>query len=169
MSEDLKKRIAHAIERYEKKQLKEALPPSRRNNKPEKLVESECMDWMRLRGWNVKVYEAKATYDPRIRIYRQQSMQAGVADCMGNLPDGVACVVEFKAKGKLSTFARPENYRQRDFLVQAIHTGAFACVVDSADLLQGIHNEWKRLRDRGELTLAKRYLIEMLPKRRGQK
>jgi hypothetical protein len=162
--DEYKARIASRIDAFAKRQLKKSAPPTRKNAKPEEAVATECIDWMRAQGWSVTIFEAKATFDPRRGIYRQQAMKAGVADCLGNMQDGVSVVVEFKAPGKLTTFARHENVRQQRFLIEKIRSGAFACVVDSAKRLEMIHRKWLEIRNTDGILEAKNFLMSALPK-----
>lgn len=134
-----------------------------RNARPEKDVEKECLVWMRAQGWNVAIYESKAVWNSRAESWTKSGMKFGTCDCMGNTDDGVAVAVEFKAKGKLSTFNREDNHLQRQFIIEKINTNAFSCVVDSATLLAEIYAKWKSLREAGG-PAAKAYLMLALPK-----
>lgn len=163
---DYKKRVLDAINRSSIKQLK-LLNPKRKNQKPEKLVETECLLWMRDQSWDVDIYESKATYNPMIGRYVSQSMKAGVCDCMGMSSDGFAVYIEFKAKGKLSSFSKDSNERQREFLISKINFGAFACVVDSAQLLEAYYIQWLKRRA-VDVADAKEFLFEKLPRRKKQ-
>ena len=166
MSDNYKERVRQAIENFDARQLKKSQGTTRKNTKPEKTVEAECLLWMRQQKWDVNIYEAKATYDPKRGIYRQQSMRAGTADCMGNTDKGHSAVVEFKAPGKLSTFASPDNIKQQEFIRRKIESGAFACVVDSVQRLVTIYLKWREFIIRGDEQGAKDYLFEMLPTRK---
>lgn len=157
---EYKARIRNAIAEYTKKTQAKQKGPSRRNGKPEKEVEGECLALMRSWGWDVEIYEAKATYDPRQGRWRQQAMKVGTVDCMGVTGMGIAVAIEFKAPGKLSTL----RYNQREFLVNRIQQYAFAAVVDSADLLKTYRNEWESLRKNGNIDLGRDYLLSVLPK-----
>jgi hypothetical protein len=165
MSQDHKKRVEQAVLKFHAKHKKETdklngLIKKRKHTKPEKDVEKECVTWMRTHGWVVQIYESKATLSNG--VWRQQSMKAGNADCQGTLPGGIACYIEFKSPGRLSTFNNPKNQRQIDFILARIDMGAFACVVDSVTLLSHIYSEWKKLRET-DPTEAKNYLLESLP------
>lgn len=164
MSKELKDRVQKAIHKHAEKQLKKEKGPSRTNEKPEKLVEEICLAWMRSMGWDVDIYESKSSYDPDRDRYISQSMKAGTADCMGHIPDGHGAIVEFKAKGKLATFAHPKNIRQQEFIDRKIKIGAFACVVDSVDRLTEIYVQWSRLKEHS-FGAAQKYLESMVPRR----
>lgn len=187
--DDYKKRVENAMKGYFERQEPKIKGPTRHYDKPEKEVEKACLKWMRDRGWNVAVYESKATYNPNAGRYISQNMKAGTADCMGHMENGIGVVVEFKAPGRLSTFAAPKNHRQQEFVKEKIKAGVFACVVDSVSRLEEIFNAWSELRKSDELVpsrirfvkagphnfeviegmnLSKSFLIHSLPKRTGR-
>ena len=136
-----------------------------KNKKPEKEVERYCMAWMSDQGWDVQVLEAKATYNPRAgRYLRNQSVAVGTVDCVGTLTNGIFVAIEFKSPGRLSTFAHDRNFAQRDYLLNKIHSGAFACVTDSVARLEKVFAAYQ------EALLvspdkAKNILLSYLPKR----
>jgi hypothetical protein len=158
------------MERYSAKELRKLQREmgqleKRTHSKPEKVVEKECLLWMRAKGWSVEIYEAKATFDPHTGRYRQQAMKAGTVDCHGNTDQGASVYVEFKAPGKLSTFAQERNYRQQQFLRKKIETNVFAVVVDSPERLERLYNGWEFFRRRGDNAKARQFLIAMVPTR----
>lgn len=156
--ESTRKALVKFLEKQERKNT-----PSRKNAKPEKDVEKECLALMRSWGWKVEIYESKANFDPRTGRWRQNSMKAGTCDCMGLMPDGTSVAIEFKAPGKVSTLNKNEN--QRDFLEERIKFNAFAAVVDSGQRLKDIFNKWSELRNIGTVS-AQKYLLDMLPPRK---
>lgn len=164
---DHKRRVQAALEKFAAKDLKEIdkiQGKGRKNASPEKdLVATPCMAWMRQQGWSVDIFESKSTYDPRRGVYRQQSMKAGISDCLGTLPDGIQIIIEFKAPGRLSTFNKDGNHRQREFVIEKIRLNAFACVVDSLEMLQKIYFNWEAIRYQDKAK-ARAYLTESLPK-----
>lgn len=164
-SEEFKDRIRNAIAQNYERQLKKERGPQRKNDKPEKEVERQCMDQMRDWGWSMQVFEAKATYDPKAQRYISQSMKQGTLDSGGSTNEGVAAWVEFKAPGKLATL-RPN---QRLFLIQKIGVNNFACVVDSKERLIEIHSKWDFLREHGNYDAARDYLMSMIPKEKAQR
>ena len=163
---DHKSRVKASIERYYARESKKYEKPKRKNAKPEKGVQVACVAWMRAQGWNVSVFEARATYSPSAGVWKQQAMPAGVSDCMGNMKDGHGVAVEFKAPGRLGTFADVRNDRQREFLITKIESGVFACVVDSVERLQSTYKNWAFCWDHGHYENAKKYLLGMVPIRR---
>ena len=154
-----------ALLRHSEKELKEidklsGVTKKRKNKKPEKLVEAECLLWMRQRKFSVQIIEAKATYDPRRGVWRNQAVTAGTFDCVGDLPSGIGCYVEFKAPGKLSTFNKQKNHRQIEYAKEKIKSNCFVAVVDSVDRLKEIYEHWETLKGTPS---AQAYLLEMLP------
>jgi hypothetical protein len=147
---------------YEKQITPVSSEPKRHNKSPEKDVERECLAWMRSRGWTVNVFESKAVWNSKAESWSQSGMKFGTADCLGNTDEGVAVAVEFKAKGKLSSFNKETNYLQRKFIIDRINTNAFACVVDSASGLEFIYTKWLEIRaiDKDQ---AKQFLMAALP------
>jgi hypothetical protein len=163
---DHKKRVMDALLKYHAKDLKEIeslCGRGKKNKKPEKLVEAECLLWMRSQGWKIEVYESKATFDPRRGIYRNQGVMAGTCDIMGVLPSGIAIAIELKAPGKLSTFNKMGNQRQVDFITDRINTNCFACVVDGVDYLRTIYLRWEKFRSEDDFIGARNYLMDCLP------
>lgn len=162
---DLKKRITDAINKYSENDAKKWAPKKPRekqNAKPEKDVERSCLEYMRRLNWSVQILESKATFSPSLNRWVNQGMSAGTCDCMGSTEDGIAVAVEFKAKGRLSSFNTDKNYRQRKFIVDKINANAFACVVDSAERLQAIYERWMYIRQNSK-DQAKTFLISQLP------
>jgi len=165
MSDAHKKSVAAALNRFMTKAAKQAAQPkpSRTNQKPEKEVEKECLKWMRDKGWNVQIYEAKATWSPAAGQWLQQGMKSGTCDCMGSTSDGHMVAVEFKAPGRLSTFNSQDRYNQRKFIVDKINSNCFACVTDSAARLEFIFTTWVKIPDASE---RRTYLLSMLPQQK---
>jgi hypothetical protein len=172
MAKDRKQSTIDALNRYYQKQLIADKPKESRAHygKPEKSVERDCLSFMRGRGWSINIFEAKATWSPSQGAWTQQGMKAGVCDCMGNIvseghDDGVAVAVEFKAPGAMSSFNSDKRYLQRKFIVDKINSGAFACVVDSAALLEKIYSRWHEIRATDK-SGARQFLISSLPQTR---
>lgn len=156
-----------AINRFSQRKLDELQPKvsTRRNKKPEKEVEKACLAWMRARGWSVEIYEAKATYNPRLGFYKNQAMKAGTLDCLGSNEEGHSVAIEFKAPGKLSTFNSPARIKQKEFCLGKIAAGWFSCVADSVERLEQIYTKWYALKLVNR-DLARKFLVEMLPAER---
>lgn len=163
--DDYKERVKNAVGIAAKKALKEYQKPTRQNEKPEKEVEKKCMPLMRSWGWTVEVYESKATYDPRRGRYISQSMKQGTLDCMGVTNTGNAVAVEFKAPGCLRNILLDKKKNQYDFLISRIKQYAFACVVDSPELLREHRNRWEFLRKTENLDASRDYLLSVVPKK----
>lgn len=149
-----------ALENYYTKLAKQVSKPKRRNQKPEKLVEHECVALMRALGWDVAIYEAKGIYNPHAGRYVSQRMRAGTVDCQGVMQNGTFVAVEFKAPGKRSTFNSPRSGRQKEYLIQKIHHNAFAVVVDSSQLLKQLYETWVEITDEDE---RRQFLLKSLP------
>lgn len=142
MSNDRKKSVMDALQNFSRRAAHIPKKRAKRNEKPEKEVEMSCVAWMRAVGWSVDIYEAKATWNPKVGAWLNQGMKAGTVDCIGCMNDGHAVFVEFKALGRLTTFNADRNHRQKEFLIEKIKKGAFGCVVDSSERLQQIHIGW---------------------------
>lgn len=155
--------VLKALTKYSEKDMKERGPKVKRapRKRPEKEVEKECMLLMRSWRWDMQIYEAKATFNPRTGFYQNQSMKAGTLDSAGSMEDGHSAYVEFKAKGCLRSFNRAANYRQKQFAIKKIQQNAFVAVVDTAELLGTIYTGWLSLRHDKEA--AKLFLMKMLP------
>ncbi len=159
---DHRERAKKALDRFYEKRIREEqrqLLPRRKNESPEKdLVEKPCVNWMRAQGWNVQIFESKATRDGRGN-WRNSHMRAGNFDCQGTLPDGVAAYVEFKAPKKRSTVRQ----KQYEFALEKIGVNAFVVVVDSLISLQAQYNMWRANRA-VSLDAARTQLLADLPK-----
>lgn len=166
MSKEYRKSTLDAINNYIDRVSKSQVSRDRKMHygKPEKEVEKACTAWMRARGWKVDIFEAKATWNQQADRWTQQSMKAGVCDCLGNTEYGIGVAVEFKAPKRLTTFNADKNYRQRDFIIDKINSFTFACVTDSVERLSEIYLNWSSLRSSSP-EAAKQYLLSMLPKK----
>lgn len=169
MSEERKKSIQAALEKYLKRDLKEINKlqgRGKKNMKPEKEVEKACLIWMRAQGWEVSIYESKAIFNARSGTYTANpGLKTGNADCQGIMPCGTSVAVEFKAPGKINTFLRDGNEAQRDFIIKRIHMNGFAVVVDSVECLEKMYGEWKKFRE-VDPECARRFLLSSLPTRK---
>lgn len=141
----------------------------KKNNKPEKITEQECLEYMRGLGWQVAIYESKAIYNPKAGRFISQNMKAGTCDCMGTMPCGTSVAVEFKAKGRVADFNKPHARRQREFIENKITMNAFATVTDSVARLKETFENWHRIRFQEGPEAARNYLFSILPKYRNQK
>lgn len=152
---DYKERVKQAIINHAKKNMPKT-PRKTKNQSPEKLVQNECLHWLRLQGFDVYVIESKATYSQASQSYRSSSAMPGFSDIVGCDNNGMFLAIELKARGRLSTL---KNH-QRKFLVEKINRGGFAACVDSVDLLKSIYQKWSILA--GEP--SKSFLLNCLPK-----
>lgn len=137
----------------------------RKNKKPEKDVEADCLKWMKAQSWDVGIYEAKNTKD-KFGSYLASRMPPGTCDCMGITPYGIPIYVEFKAKGNRSSFNLDRNIRQREFLIDKINYFGFGCVVDSVSLLDQVWNEFFHMIKNDCKFKAREYLLNALPQKK---
>jgi len=165
MSDDFKRRIRKAVENFHEKQLPQKKPAKRKkkNKQPEKEVVKACLKWAVKMGWELQVYEAKATYNRHSGRYTSQTMNPGTPDIQGVNNEGIFIAIECKAPGRLSTFNREKNYRQQEYIKRTIRMNGFACVVDSAELLDKIFKKWTIIKKTQNSQEAQEYLNSMLP------
>lgn len=133
MANDYKSGVRKAMEKYHQKQIPSA-KPKRKNERPEKLVEKQVLQYLRANGYFVEVVESKAVFSQSAGRFLQGQARAGFVDVVGCSPLGQFVAVELKAPGRLSTL----RFEQREFLVAAISRQAFGCVVDSVERLQKV-------------------------------
>jgi hypothetical protein len=146
---DTKKRIEAAIKKYVEKNT-ESTKKHRKNDKPEKRVEKAVMAWCKEHNWYCNVIEAKATFNEKLGRYIGGMAKAGHVDISGTTNMGIACFIELKAPGKLSTL-RPNQY---DFLIECINRNAFGVCVDSAELLEQVYVEYLARADKKEFLIS---------------
>lgn len=152
-----------ALENFYAKDLKKH-QPKRKNKTPEKtLVQEPCIDWARSQGWDIQIFESKATLDGRGN-WRNSHIRSGNSDAQGSLPDGIGCYIEFKAPGRRGSL----RSGQRKFLREKITANTFAVVVDSLADLQKQYETWRMLRDYQGLTAARQYLFDKLPEEKSE-
>jgi hypothetical protein len=132
-----------------------------KNQSPEKIVEKEVIEWCKYRGFDISVVESKAVFSRAAGRYLRGQTKAGFSDLAGVTGDGTGAFIELKAKGRLGTISRS----QFEFLYSKIRRGAFACCVDSADLLNSIYNEWLEVKSL-DPDVAKIILQDYLPKQK---
>lgn len=153
--------VKNALLKYHEKQLQKNNSKRRKNKKPEKQTEKECLDWMREHGFSVHIVESKAVYSTSAGRYLKGQTVSGFIDCCGCDPNGFGVFVEFKARGRRSTL----RDSQREFLKEKILKSAFGCVIDRAEQLAEIYRQWCRLKRHGrDESIA--YLLEQIPKKK---
>lgn len=156
---DYKKRVQDALNKHALRNMPKAESKRRNKNQaPEKLVQNECLHWLRLQGFDVYVVESKATFSQASQSYRSSSAMPGFSDIVGCDNHGVFLAIELKAKGRLSTLKE----HQRKFLMEKISRGGFGACVDSVESLKTIYQKWNCIT--GEV--AKQFLIDSLPKQK---
>ena len=171
MSESYKDRVTRAMENFHRKDLKEISKlqgTSKKNKKPEKEVEADCLKWMKIKGWDVGIYEAKNVKD-QYGNYLGRTMPVGTCDCMGITPHGIAAYVEFKAKGCRSSFNSEKRTKQREFLTSKINHYGFGVVVDSVTMLDEFWDGYLEIRETLGMNASRDYLLGQLPKKRKEK
>lgn len=129
-----------ALERYFNKQAKANAPKkqTRKNKRPEKIVEKEVMEWLKANDFSCHVVESKAVFSPRAGIYLHSQAEPGMSDIVGVTPDGYGAFIELKAKDRRSSL----KDHQRRFLLEKIARGAFACCVDSVEYLEKCYDKF---------------------------
>ena len=156
---DHKKSVQDAINKYMYNLEKQSMPTGRKNKKPEKIVVKALLEWLKANDFKANVIEA-SSYDPISRAKVVCKVEAGFSDIIATCKYGFACFIEAKAKDRRATLKE----HQRDFLISRIESNAFACCVDSAELLEVIYKGYIELRSSGKS--AKSFLLEQLPKKR---
>lgn len=135
--------VKKAIESYCEKQLKKSQAKrKKKNEKPEKALEKEVMLWLKQNKFTCNVVESKAVFSQKAQRYLNSQAIPGMADIVGNGPDGVAVFIELKAPGKLGTI-RPAQY---EFLMTKIESNCFAVCIDSVLLLERMVKMWAMLK-----------------------
>lgn len=154
-----------ALNKFYRKQMaaqERAQGPRRKNTRPEFEVKKAVLAWLKENGFSCHAIEAKAVYSYEAGRYLSGQTVPGVADIFGSTPDGIACFIELKAKGRKSTL-KPHQY---EFLVAKIEVGAFAVCVDSVQCLAQVSEQWRALQ-KTDPPGAKTLLLEHLPKVRA--
>lgn len=151
-----KKNIEQAIKRYMDKnhKLETTSKPKSKNQKPEKLVELQVLEWCRKQGWHVSVVESKAVFSASAGRYLSGQVKAGFPDVVGLTQQGLFVAIELKAPGRRSTL----RDQQRAYLNQVICRHGFGLVVDCAEYLEKCYQGFLHSDDK------KNYLLSLLPK-----
>ena len=148
-----------AIMNYTRKQDNLSLPSKRKNKKPEKQTEKECLLWCQQNNVFCHVIEA-SSYDPILKRSTVSKAQVGMSDLIGNNQHGLAMFIELKAKDRRSALSE----HQRSFLIEKINQNCFAVVVDSREKLDHYYSEFSQLNDHAD---KRKYLLSCLPKKRS--
>jgi hypothetical protein len=126
--------------------------PKRKNSKPEfELTYKPVKKWLYENGFSCHRVESKAVRGPDGGFYRGMAV-AGMTDIVGCDPHGYGVFIELKAPGRRASL-KPH---QREFLVDKIKRGAFACCTDSVEHLSMTYEHWNK-------TKSKEFLIANLP------
>lgn len=108
--------------------------------KPEKQVEKEVLFVAKKLGFHLEVVDSKKTFSKRGFLGRGNA-PSGMADLIGNCPNGNFAAVELKARGRLSKIRNS----QKIWLQLKASMGCFVCVVDSGDMFIKCWNYWRSL------------------------
>lgn len=131
--------------------------PKKKNKKPERDTENDCLIWCRANNIFVHVVES-SSYDPITGRKTFSRATAGMPDLIGNTANGNSIYIELKAKDRRSTL----KDHQRDFLIEKIKQNCFAVVVDSVEKLNQYFREFCKLKN---LESRQTYLINCLPRK----
>lgn len=129
-----------------------------RNEKPEKLVEMACMEWLKENNFSCDVVESKAIFSRKANRYLRGNAPIGFSDIVGCDANGVAVFIELKAFGKRNNISD----EQKAFLIKKIMRGAFACCTDSVDYLSKLYRVWYDHKLLGNSEQGKRWLLHHL-------
>lgn len=134
----------------------------RKNKKPEKIVESQCLIWARQNKFFVHVIESRATRLAGGKGFKNTgNAPKGIPDLVGNTifeGNALPVYIELKAKDRRSSL----SFKQYIFLCNKIEQGCFATVVDSVERLDEFWTKYKSLQTKPERT---RYLFDCLPRK----
>lgn len=126
--------------------------PSKKNSKPEfELTYKPVKRWLYENGFSCDKVESKAVRGADGGFYRGMAV-AGMSDLVGCDPHGYAVFIELKAPGRRASL----KGHQRDFLIEKIKRGAFACCTDSVEHLSETYSHWQK-------TKSKEFLMANLP------
>lgn len=148
--------VRRALEIYSENQLK-IKKEKRKNQKPEKEVESDCLDWLERNCFFASIVDSSATYNVYAKRFISGKASVGFPDCIAIHESGIFCAIELKAPSRRSTL----RDGQRDFIEKVIEKNGFACVVDSSILLDEIWNKFLKSKNKKEL------LLSYLPKKKS--
>lgn len=151
---DYKARVQKAMEKYHEKQLP-SQGPKRTNEKPEKAVEKEVLLHLRNKGWFVDVVESKAVFSSAAGRFLRGQAKVGFVDVVGCTHAGQFVAVELKAPGRRASL----RIQQREYLLNVISRGGFACVADSVTFLENVYQTYLK-------SPRPETLIDLLPKKR---
>lgn len=106
---------------------------------PEKLVEADVLFWCLKNKWSVDVYDSKGSFSAAQKRYtKNKGMKSGTPDLIGCDDKGHAVFVELKTSKTVGSYRQD----QAIFLHNKIESGAFCCVVDSAERLEFLYDCW---------------------------
>lgn len=105
---------------------------------PEKVVEKEILAMCKEIGLDMSIVDSGLEFTKN-GGQKESDTEVGFSDLVGNDPNGIACYIELKARGKIKTLSDS----QRRFLLRKAQAGCFACVVDRPEVLFSLFLAWK--------------------------
>jgi hypothetical protein len=160
--EEYQARIRQLIADSQQRHKKKSAKPKRKNQKPEKQVEKDCLKWLKENGFSVHIYESKAKSLEGVGYTHRTPLPKGHPDCAGVDPNGLGVYIEFKAPGRLTYSSFSEE--QLDFIKDKIEHGAFAIGVDNSLELSIAYSHFGHLRSARLYRESREYLLSRLPK-----
>lgn len=106
---------------------------------PEKQVQKDVLKIARQLGFDLDVVDSKRVFTPSGKLSRRGNAPSGMTDLVGNCPNAVLAVIELKAPGRLSTL----RASQMAWMFRKSQLGAFAVVVDSAEMFVHCWQYWR--------------------------
>lgn len=131
--------------------------PGRKNQRPEKDLERQVLEWAQVQGLDLHVVESKAVYSKAAGRYLRGQTASGMPDLIGTYR-GLSVWIELKAQGRRGTLKE----HQFVFLLGKAKAGCFACCTDSVDHVSNLFLNWLALDESSRIKL----LLNDLPKRR---
>ena len=145
-----------ALENYYKKTAnKKAV--KKRNKKPEYEFVKSFMAWAKTTDLSLHSVESKAVYSAAAGRYLHSQTSESLPDIIGNY-GALSLWIEAKAKDRRSSL-KPH---QREFLVNKINDGCFACVTDSIEHFKNLFEAYLKCKGNDR----KQLLMDALPKKR---
>lgn len=127
----------------------------------EKHITSEILNFAAQNKWLLFRTEAKAQLSAVTGQFTDQPTPSGTADLVGCDNFGWSLFIEVKTPKRKNKISQD----QREFLLRAIHRGAFALVAYSVPQLKRVYAECKQM----SLKDRKSYLLSLLPDARISK
>lgn len=161
---EFKKRVEEAMQKHHEKLWKQSLvqPRKEKNQTPELAEQMLVLNYLESIGWLMTEVDSKAVYSEKLGTYVSGNATVGTSDLVGCTESGLGSFVEMKAPGRRSTL---KNH-QREFLVERIYKGSFACCSDGVEHISGLIAAWNSL---SSLAEKKALLLQDLPPEKADK